>query len=99
MADELKAALVASGHRVREYCPVGDLLPGMAYLVRRLLENTSNEGFLRAKDAGGASRDELLRNPVELLTGRGRPRRSRRAARRSKTPPTPTSASRRTGRR
>ena len=49
MADELKSALVSSGRRVREYCPVGDLLPGMAYLVRRLLENTSNEGFLRAK--------------------------------------------------
>jgi RHH-type transcriptional regulator, proline utilization regulon repressor / proline dehydrogenase / delta 1-pyrroline-5-carboxylate dehydrogenase len=73
MADELKAALVASGHRVREYCPVGDLLPGMAYLVRRLLENTSNEGFLRAKDAGGASRDELLRNPVGLLRARPAP--------------------------
>ncbi len=67
MADELKAAMVATGHRVREYCPVGDLLPGMAYLVRRLLENTSNEGFLRAKDAGGASREVLLRNPVGLL--------------------------------
>ena len=70
MADELKSALVASGHRVREYCPVGDLLPGMAYLVRRLLENTSNEGFLRAKDVGGASREYLLRNPVELLASR-----------------------------
>jgi RHH-type transcriptional regulator, proline utilization regulon repressor / proline dehydrogenase / delta 1-pyrroline-5-carboxylate dehydrogenase len=67
MADELKSALVSSGRRVREYCPVGDLLPGMAYLVRRLLENTSNEGFLRAKDAGEATRDELLRNPVEVL--------------------------------
>ncbi len=67
MADELKAALVACGRRVREYCPVGDLLPGMAYLVRRLLENTSNEGFLRAKDVGGASREVLLRNPAEAL--------------------------------
>ena len=73
MADELKSALVASGHRVREYCPVGDLLPGMAYLVRRLLENTSNEGFLRAKDAGGASREILLRNPVEALAARALP--------------------------
>ena len=72
MADELKAALVATGHRVREYCPVGDLLPGMAYLVRRLLENTSNEGFLRAKDAGGASCEVLLRNPA-LLLGRAKP--------------------------
>jgi RHH-type proline utilization regulon transcriptional repressor/proline dehydrogenase/delta 1-pyrroline-5-carboxylate dehydrogenase len=70
MADGLKSALVATGHRVREYCPVGDLLPGMAYLVRRLLENTSNEGFLRAKDVGGASREVLLQNPVELLGGR-----------------------------
>jgi RHH-type proline utilization regulon transcriptional repressor/proline dehydrogenase/delta 1-pyrroline-5-carboxylate dehydrogenase len=67
MADELKAALVQGGHRVREYCPVGELLPGMAYLVRRLLENTSNEGFLRAKDTGEASREQLLRNPVALL--------------------------------
>ncbi len=70
MADELKSALVSSGHRVREYCPVGDLLPGMAYLVRRLLENTSNEGFLRAKDAGGATREALLQNPVGLLRAR-----------------------------
>jgi RHH-type proline utilization regulon transcriptional repressor/proline dehydrogenase/delta 1-pyrroline-5-carboxylate dehydrogenase len=67
MADELKAALIESGHRVREYCPVGELLPGMAYLVRRLLENTSNEGFLRAKDVDGASREILLRNPAGLL--------------------------------
>jgi RHH-type transcriptional regulator, proline utilization regulon repressor / proline dehydrogenase / delta 1-pyrroline-5-carboxylate dehydrogenase len=63
MADELKAALVANGYRAREYCPVGELLPGMAYLVRRLLENTSNEGFLRAKASGEASREQLLRRP------------------------------------
>ena len=44
--DPIKRALVEMGYRVREYCPVGELLPGMAYLVRRLLENTSNEGFL-----------------------------------------------------
>jgi RHH-type proline utilization regulon transcriptional repressor/proline dehydrogenase/delta 1-pyrroline-5-carboxylate dehydrogenase len=74
MADELKSALVSSGHRVREYCPVGDLLPGMAYLVRRLLENTSNEGFLRAKDVGGASREVLLRNPIELISKEPAPR-------------------------
>ena len=38
----------------------------MAYLVRRLLENTSNEGFLANKFAKGASRDALLKNPLEL---------------------------------
>ncbi|HKB90594.1 MAG TPA: proline dehydrogenase family protein, partial [Opitutaceae bacterium] len=68
MADELKSALLESGHRVREYCPVGELLPGMAYLVRRLLENTSNEGFLRARNLGEATKQDLLRNPLDNLT-------------------------------
>jgi RHH-type proline utilization regulon transcriptional repressor/proline dehydrogenase/delta 1-pyrroline-5-carboxylate dehydrogenase len=67
MADELKSALLQSGHRVREYCAVGQLLPGMAYFVRRLLENTSNEGFLRQKNTGEATPEQLLRNPAELL--------------------------------
>jgi len=67
MADELKASLVQMGHRVREYCPVGELLPGMAYLVRRLLENTSNEGFLRIKNMGEATKDQLLGNPVTQI--------------------------------
>jgi RHH-type proline utilization regulon transcriptional repressor/proline dehydrogenase/delta 1-pyrroline-5-carboxylate dehydrogenase len=67
MADELKSALLANGNRVREYCAIGELLPGMAYLVRRLLENTSNEGFLRQKNMGEATREQLLKNPVELL--------------------------------
>jgi len=49
MADELKGALLASGHRVREYCAIGELLPGMAYLVRRLLENTSTRVFFARK--------------------------------------------------
>jgi RHH-type proline utilization regulon transcriptional repressor/proline dehydrogenase/delta 1-pyrroline-5-carboxylate dehydrogenase len=74
MADELKSALLQTGHRVREYCAVGALLPGMGYLVRRLLENTSNEGFLRARNTGEASKEQLLRNPVELLeTGDRKP--------------------------
>ncbi|MBX3125064.1 MAG: proline dehydrogenase family protein, partial [Nitrospira sp.] len=40
-------AMSDRGRRLRLYTPVGELLPGMAYLVRRLLENTSNESFLR----------------------------------------------------
>ena len=31
---------------------LGDLVAGMAYLVRRLLENTSNESFLLAQEQG-----------------------------------------------
>jgi RHH-type proline utilization regulon transcriptional repressor/proline dehydrogenase/delta 1-pyrroline-5-carboxylate dehydrogenase len=64
MADPIKVAVRQLGCRLREYCPVGELLPGMAYLVRRLLENTSNEGFLANKFAKGASRDDLLKNPA-----------------------------------
>jgi RHH-type transcriptional regulator, proline utilization regulon repressor / proline dehydrogenase / delta 1-pyrroline-5-carboxylate dehydrogenase len=67
MAGPIKRALVEMGYRVREYCPVGALLPGMAYLVRRLLENTSNEGFLRAKFAENVSAKELLRDPRDLI--------------------------------
>src|SRR5437868_5086105 len=67
MAGPIKRALVDMGYRVREYSPVGELLPGMSYLVRRLLENTSNEGFLRAKFSENVSAEELLRDPRELV--------------------------------
>src|SRR5207253_3252762 len=67
MAGPIKRALVEMGYRVREYCPIGELLPGMSYLVRRLLENTSNEGFLRAKFSENVAAKELLRDPNELL--------------------------------
>jgi RHH-type proline utilization regulon transcriptional repressor/proline dehydrogenase/delta 1-pyrroline-5-carboxylate dehydrogenase len=46
MADELKQALVARGQRLRVYVPFGETLPGMAYLVRRLLENSSGQTIL-----------------------------------------------------
>jgi proline dehydrogenase len=62
LGDELAEALAAGGHRVRAYCPVGDLVAGMAYLVRRLLENTANESFL-GEQQRGASLDELLAPP------------------------------------
>src|SRR6266403_2389632 len=68
MAGPIKRALGDMGYRVREYCPVGELLPGMSYLVRRLLENTSNERFLRAKFSENVSEDELLRNPADLIS-------------------------------
>src|SRR5438132_6789107 len=69
MTGPIKRALVALGYRVREYSPVGELLPGMSYLVRRLLENTSNEGFLRAKFSEHVSAAQLLRDPGELMNG------------------------------
>jgi len=68
MADGFKRSLVKQGYRVREYAPVGELIPGMAYLVRRLLENTSNESFLRSKFSEGMSTEALLKDPSENLT-------------------------------
>jgi len=62
LGDDLQDALAARGFRVRTYCPVGDLVAGMAYLVRRLLENTSNESFLHAQ-ASGTPLDDLLAPP------------------------------------
>jgi len=64
MAEPLQAAVVDAGYRVRVYAPVGDLIPGMAYLVRRLLENTANESILRRQFLGNQSLDELLRPPA-----------------------------------
>jgi RHH-type proline utilization regulon transcriptional repressor/proline dehydrogenase/delta 1-pyrroline-5-carboxylate dehydrogenase len=66
MADPIKQVLVDMGQRVRVYTPYGELLPGMAYLVRRLLENTANESFLRAGFAEGVPPERLLRDPVEI---------------------------------
>jgi proline dehydrogenase len=63
LGDPLQEALAKAGLRVRTYAPVGDLVAGMAYLVRRLLENTSNDSFLNAQ-ASGASLDELLARPA-----------------------------------
>jgi len=63
MGDPEKQALVDLGHRLRVYMPYGELIPGMAYLVRRLLENTSNDSFLKASFTEQVSRDVLLMNP------------------------------------
>jgi RHH-type proline utilization regulon transcriptional repressor/proline dehydrogenase/delta 1-pyrroline-5-carboxylate dehydrogenase len=62
LGDDTQAAIAATGRRVRAYCPVGDLVAGMAYLVRRLLENTANDSFLAAH-AGGTDTAELLEAP------------------------------------
>jgi RHH-type proline utilization regulon transcriptional repressor/proline dehydrogenase/delta 1-pyrroline-5-carboxylate dehydrogenase len=65
MAGPLQDAFIGLGQRVRIYTPVGQLLPGMAYLVRRLLENTANDSFLRASLTEHVPENELLQNPLE----------------------------------
>lgn len=63
MAEPLATAVRRFGAAVRIYAPVGSLLPGMSYLVRRLLENTSNSSFVRHRFGDRESLDELLAPP------------------------------------
>jgi RHH-type proline utilization regulon transcriptional repressor/proline dehydrogenase/delta 1-pyrroline-5-carboxylate dehydrogenase len=58
MGEPIGRALASQGERVRVYVPFGELLPGMAYLVRRLLENSSNDSFIR--QAGSHEADGAL---------------------------------------
>ena len=71
MAEPLQNTLVSMGQRVRIYTPFGQLLPGMAYLVRRLLENTANESFLRASFTEHVPEEQLLMNPQQKSEIRG----------------------------
>ena len=67
MAEPFRKALLKLTRRVRLYCPHGEMLPGMAYLIRRLLENTANESFLRQTFVEGVERDRLLESPQAAL--------------------------------
>jgi RHH-type proline utilization regulon transcriptional repressor/proline dehydrogenase/delta 1-pyrroline-5-carboxylate dehydrogenase len=60
MADELQHALVNLGYPLRVYVPFGETLPGMAYLVRRLLENSSGQSnFQQGLMRTGAAQTSL----------------------------------------
>lgn len=63
MAEPIAKAFTKRGYLVRLYVPLGDLFVGMGYLVRRLLENTSNESFLKHTFFDREAVDSLLREP------------------------------------
>jgi RHH-type transcriptional regulator, proline utilization regulon repressor / proline dehydrogenase / delta 1-pyrroline-5-carboxylate dehydrogenase len=67
MADKLGKAIVEKGYRTRVYCPYGELIPGMSYLIRRLLENTANSSFLR-QNLEERPIAELLAAPIPAVT-------------------------------
>ena len=73
MADEFKRALIEMGYRLRVYVPCGDTLPGMSYLVRRLLENSSGQTLLDSGLSRSAAGQESLDRPdpgaVETAVG------------------------------
>lgn len=64
MAEPIARAFQKEGYLVRLYVPLGDMLPGMGYLVRRLLENTSNESFLKHTFVDEGDVEHLLEQPV-----------------------------------
>jgi RHH-type proline utilization regulon transcriptional repressor/proline dehydrogenase/delta 1-pyrroline-5-carboxylate dehydrogenase len=68
MAEPVRQAIIEYGQRVRVYLPVGELLPGMSYLIRRLMENTSNTSFLRQTYADRKDIASLIRPPAAALT-------------------------------
>jgi len=63
MAPALENALSEKGYRTRIYVPFGELIPGMAYLVRRLLENSSSQSFQRLGMQEQLSDNQLLASP------------------------------------
>jgi RHH-type transcriptional regulator, proline utilization regulon repressor / proline dehydrogenase / delta 1-pyrroline-5-carboxylate dehydrogenase len=70
MGDKFTKAIADMGYRVRVYCPFGELIPGMSYLIRRLLENTANSSFLRI--SGSESRDLAKLVAAPVMTDRDR---------------------------
>src|SRR5208282_269916 len=64
MAEPVHDAMRRLGARLRVYSPMGELVPGMAYLVRRLLENTSNDSFVRLRFAEHKDLASLVVEPV-----------------------------------
>lgn len=61
MGDSLARTLAQQGYNARIYCPQGELLPGMSYLIRRLLENTANTSFLKQRQS--ESSEALIHPP------------------------------------
>jgi len=64
MGEKYAKAIADMGYRVRIYCPFGELIPGMSYLIRRLLENTANSSFVRQSSYDGKAIEELIAEPV-----------------------------------
>jgi len=74
MAEPVRRGILAETGRVRLYCPYGEMVPGMGYLVRRLLENTANESFLRLTFGGEAEVKRLLADPARIPRQKGKGR-------------------------
>ncbi|HXG50344.1 MAG TPA: L-glutamate gamma-semialdehyde dehydrogenase [candidate division Zixibacteria bacterium] len=74
MGEPIRRAVIQNGQRVRVYLPTGRLLPGMAYLIRRLMENTSNTSFLRQAYVEEAAVEQLILPPQPRRPSQRSPR-------------------------
>ena len=64
MGENLARGISERGYPVRFYTAVGELIPGMSYLVRRLLENTANQSFIKNLNFTKVPAEEILRPPA-----------------------------------
>lgn len=64
MGEPLRAALAQAGVAIRVYVPTGNSESGIAYLIRRLLENTASTSVLRQTYVDGSDAEELLDAPL-----------------------------------
>lgn len=64
MAPSLQKAIATGEYCLRVYVPFGEPIPGMAYLVRRLLENSSSQSPSISNDSDLANLTLQLAQPV-----------------------------------
>jgi RHH-type proline utilization regulon transcriptional repressor/proline dehydrogenase/delta 1-pyrroline-5-carboxylate dehydrogenase len=69
MAKPVQEALKKALLPVRVYAPVGKIIPGMAYLIRRLLEKTAVDSFLKKEfsEKASGSKESALEKPNERI--------------------------------
>lgn len=67
MGYPLMRAIIKMGYPVKIYVPIGELVRGVAFLVRRIVENTSQSSFVFQSFDKKIPIEELLKNPAENL--------------------------------
>ncbi|MFB6344501.1 MAG: proline dehydrogenase family protein, partial [bacterium] len=75
MGEPIQRLMKDRDRPVRLYVPYGELVPGMAYLVCRLLENTSNQSFLRQTFHESGSTEDPMAAPDKEEVPASAPRR------------------------
>lgn len=57
---------IVGKYKVRKYAPVGKFQTLLPYLVRRLLENSSNSGYVNQILNKNIPLEEIIKNPIEV---------------------------------